>query len=242
MDAMDGSEGAQKRATVDASGLLEGIKAVILDLDGTMLDTVPDLAAASNAVRADFGLPALSLERVSRFVGKGAESLMHRSLTDALDGVLDAARLVEAMARFEHHYERENGREAKLYPGVREGIAQMKSRGLRLACVTNKPYSFSIKLLEQKGLLADMEFVLGGDSLPQRKPDPLPLLTACERFGLAPRQVLAIGDSINDALAARRAGLPVFAVPYGYNEGLGVESLDVDAIVLSLEAAARLLK
>jgi phosphoglycolate phosphatase len=220
----------------------KGIKAVILDLDGTLLDTAPDLAAAANAVRADFGLAPLSLERVASFVGKGAENLMHRALTNSLDGVLDEARLVEALQRFEHHYERENGLLAKLYPGVLEGILEMKTSGLRLACVTNKPYKFSLNLLEQKGLLADMEFVLGGDSLPKRKPDPLPMLTACERFGLRPEQVLAIGDSINDALAARRAGLPVFAVPYGYNEGLGLESLDVDAIVESLEAAARLLK
>jgi phosphoglycolate phosphatase len=217
------------------------IKAVILDLDGTLLDTAADLAAAANAVRADFGLPALSQDRVASFVGKGAESLMHRALTDSLDGVLEAARLAEAIERFEHHYERENGRQATLYPGVLEGIAELKAQGLRLACVTNKPYQFSIKLLEQKKLLADMEFVLGGDSLPKRKPDPMPLLAACERFGLAPRQVLAIGDSINDALAARRAGVPVFAVPYGYNEGQGVESLDVDAIVATLQAAARLL-
>ncbi len=221
---------------------LAGIQAIILDLDGTLLDTAPDLAAAANAVRADFGLPALTLERVASFVGKGAESLMHRALTDSLEGVVDASRLRDAMERFEYHYERENGLQAKLYAGVPEGISQMKACGLRLACVTNKPYQFSIKLLQQKGLLADMEFVLGGDSLPLRKPDPLPLLVACERFGLRPEQVLAIGDSANDALAARRAGLPVFAVPYGYNEGRGVESLDVDAIVVSLEAAARLLE
>jgi phosphoglycolate phosphatase len=221
---------------------LAGIQAIILDLDGTLLDTAPDLAAAANAVRADFGLTALTLERVASFVGKGAESLMHRALTDSLEGVIEASRMKTAMERFEHHYERENGLMAKLYPGVSEGVLQMKARGLRLACVTNKPYQFSIKLLQQKGLLADMEFVLGGDSLAKRKPDPLPLIVACERFGLRPEQVLAIGDSANDALAARRAGVPVFAVPYGYNEGRGVESLDVDAIVGSLEAAVRLLE
>ena len=99
---------------------LAGIQAIILDLDGTLLDTAPDLAAAANAVRADFGLPALSLERVASFVGKGAESLMHRALTDSLEGNVEASRLKEAMVRFEHHYERENGLQAKLYPGVSE--------------------------------------------------------------------------------------------------------------------------
>jgi phosphoglycolate phosphatase len=224
-----------------ANKSIDGIKAVILDLDGTLLDTAPDLAAAANAVRADFNLAPLSLERVASFVGKGAENLMHRSLTDSLDGLLEAPRLTKALERFEHHYERENGRQAQLYPGVREGVEKMKERGLRLACVTNKPYQFSLKLLEQNGLLSSLAFVIGGDSLPRRKPDPMPLIDACARWALTPRQVLAIGDSINDALAARRAGMPVFAVPYGYNEGLGVESLDVDAIVVSLEAALELL-
>ena len=215
------------------------IEALIIDLDGTLLDTAPDLAAAANAVRADFALSALSLERVSSFVGKGAESLMHRSLTDSLDGQVSAERLAQALGRFEHHYQSLNGVLAKLYPGVVEGLQAMQAKGLRLCCVTNKPYAFSIALLELKGLAPYFEFVIGGDTLPKRKPDPMPLIVACERFGLAASQVLAIGDSMNDALAARAAGLPVFAVPYGYNEGRGLDTLDVDAIVESLLDAAR---
>jgi phosphoglycolate phosphatase len=216
--------------------LLHGIRAVILDLDGTLLDTAPDLAAAANAVRADFDLPALTLERVASFVGKGAESLMHRSLTNSLHGRASDPQITQALERFEHHYQRENGRQAVVYPGVLEGLEAMKEKGLQLACVTNKPYAFSIELLKQKGLLGAMAFVLGGDSLPQRKPDPLPMQRACELFGLRPHEVLAVGDSLNDALSGRAAGLTVFAVPYGYNEGRGVESLDVDAIVPSLNA------
>jgi phosphoglycolate phosphatase len=217
------------------------IRGVILDLDGTLLDTAPDLAAAANAVRADFGRPALSLAQIQTYVGKGAESLMQRSLTGTLDGELEPSDLARAMVRFEHHYARENGKFAKLYPGVLIGLEAMRQQGLRLACVTNKPYAFSMDLLEHTGLLERMEFVIGGDSLPKRKPDPLPIITACERFGLARNQVLAIGDSLNDALAARAAGVTVYAVPYGYNEGRPVESLDVDAIVESLDAAAALL-
>ena len=217
------------------------IRALIIDLDGTLLDTAPDLAAAANAVRADFGLPALSLERVSSFVGKGAENLMHRSLTDKLDGEAPTEQVRQALERFEHHYEQLNGVLAKLYPGVMEGLIAMQAKGLRLCCVTNKPYAFSVSLLEQKQLLSFFEFVIGGDTLPKRKPDPLPLLEACKRFGLARSEVLAIGDSLNDAVAARAAGMPVFAVPYGYNEGRGLETLDVDAKVQSLlEAADRL--
>jgi phosphoglycolate phosphatase len=220
-----------------ACGLLRG---VILDLDGTLLDTAADLAAAANAVRADFGKPALSLAQIQTYVGKGAESLMRRCLSESLDGQISPMDLALAMDRFEHHYERENGKQAVLYPGVLDGLEAMRRQGLRLACVTNKPYAFSMNLLEQKRLLKHLEFVIGGDSLPKRKPDPLPIITACERFGLAPNQVLAIGDSLNDALAARAAGVAVYAVPYGYNEGRPVESLDVDAIVQSLDAAAAL--
>jgi phosphoglycolate phosphatase len=219
----------------------DGIRAVILDLDGTLLDTVADLAAAANAVRLDFGLAALPDERIGHYVGKGAESLMHRSVSDAQDGKLDEVSLRRAMSSFERHYTRENGRQAQLYPGVEEGIRAMKAKGLRLCCVTNKPRAFSLQLLQQKGLLGDFEFVIGGDSLPRRKPDPLPMLTACKRFGLPAAQVVAIGDSLNDALAARAAGIPVMAVPYGYNEGQGIETLDVDAIVATLVAAAALL-
>lgn len=228
-------------AALTTPALQGRIRAVILDLDGTLLDTAADLAAAANAVRGDFGLAPLPPARIATFVGKGAEKLMHRALTDDLSGVLPPDRLGPAMAAFEHHYARENGRQAQCYPGVREGMAAMKAKGLQLCCVTNKPLAFAMQLLSAKGLLEDLAFVLGGDSLPLRKPDPLPMITACQRLGLAPAQVLAIGDSHNDALAARAAGLPVFAVPYGYNEGQGIETLDADAIVATLlEAANRL--
>ncbi len=227
------SAGGARRALVDA---------VIIDLDGTLLDTVPDLAAASNAMRADFGLAPLPLERIAQFVGKGVEVLVHRALGDALDHRVDADRHARALAAFEQHYRRENGRHARPYPGVREGLEALRAGGIRLACVTNKPQAFTDPLLALTGLREFFELVVGGDALPRRKPDPLPMRFVCGRFELAPSRVLAIGDSLNDALAARAAGMPVFAVPYGYNEGRDVRELDVDAIVSSLsEAAARVL-
>ena len=214
------------------------IRAVILDLDGTLLDTAPDLVAAANAMRRDLGLEPLPFETLVTFVGKGSEVLVHRAVTGRLDGRLAPDALHAAHEHWWGHYAAGNGGAVREYPGMRRGLERMRAHGLRLACVTNKPGAFTGPLLEQTGLAGFFEFTLSGDSLPTRKPDPAPMLEACRRFGLAPAQVLAIGDSINDAQAARAAGLPVLAVPYGYNEGIDVRGLDVDAIVDSIDAAA----
>jgi phosphoglycolate phosphatase len=125
---------------------------------------------------------------------------------------------------------------------VREGLAALRALGLRLACVTNKPQAFSESLLAATGLAGFFEMIVGGDALPRRKPDPLPMLHVCGRFGLPPARMLAIGDSINDALAARAAGMPVLVVPYGYNEGRPAETIDADGVVASLAEVAALLE
>jgi len=216
-------------------------RAVIIDLDGTLLDTVADLAAAVNAMREELGRGALPEDRVRSFVGKGAEVLVHRALGEDLEARVGPDLLARGMAAFGRHYAVFNGRCARIYPGVREGLDAMRAKGLALACVTNKPQAFAEPLLERCGLRAAFAFVLGGDALERRKPDPLPMIHAARRFGVPPGLVLAIGDSLNDAQAARAAGMPVLAVPYGYNEGHDVRSLDVDAIVDSLEQAAAMI-
>lgn len=214
------------------------VRAAVIDLDGTLLDTVADLAAAANAMRLDLGRDPLPQELLATFIGKGVEILVHRSLAGHIDGRVDQESWQAGMALFAAHYQRENGRQAQLYPQVREGLAALRALGLRLACVTNKPQAFTDQLLAATGLDGEFELVLGGDALTRKKPDPLPLLHVCRRFGVAPEEVVAIGDSVNDALAARAAGMPVLAVPYGYNEGRDVATLDVDAIVATLLAAA----
>lgn len=219
----------------------QSIRAVIIDLDGTLLDTVADLAAAANAVRLDAGMPALEQQRIGQFVGQGADILMHRTMTDSADGRLEPEPFARARAAFDHHYAIENGRHAQLFPGVRSGLDRMIAHGLKLACVTNKPQMFTDPLLARHELTACFEIVLGGDALPRKKPDPLPLLHIAQTFDLTPGQCLMIGDSINDARAARSAGMPVLIVPYGYNEGHDVATLDCDGIVNSLDHAARLL-
>jgi phosphoglycolate phosphatase len=220
---------------------LTAIRAVIIDLDGTMVDTAPDFHVAINRMRAEFDLAPLEIATVIEFVGKGSENLMRRVL-----GVDYAAKDVEAqfaraMAAYQRHYLAINGQFSSVYAGVFEGLDHMREQGLRLACVTNKPISFALPLLEKTGLAPYFELVYGGDSLPKKKPDPLPMLTVCRDFSLSPEQVIAIGDSSNDAEAARAAGCRVLTVPYGYNHGQPVQAIDSDGIVDSLLVAAQLI-
>jgi phosphoglycolate phosphatase len=216
-------------------------RAVVIDLDGTLLDTAADLAAAVNRMLVDLGRPALPEATVAAYVGKGAEVLVHRALGGGLDARVDASLFARGHTAFLRHYELENGRHARPYRGVHEGLAAMRAMGLRLACVTNKPQAFADPLLERCGMREAFELILGGDALPAKKPDPLPMLHAAGVLGAEPAEVVAIGDSVNDALAARAAGMAVLAVPYGYNEGRDVATLDVDGIVDSLlDAAARI--
>lgn len=214
------------------------IRGVIIDLDGTMVDTAGDFHAALNQMLGETGLPRIEAEEVMRYVGKGSEHLVRAVLASRLGPGEVEARFPHALERYQHAYSTVNGRHVEVYAGVREGLEALRSAGLALACVTNKPHQFAVKLLEQLGLLEYFSFVFGGDSFPRKKPDPLPLLKAAEALGIVPHQMLAIGDSENDAIAARAAGIAVLTVPYGYNHGQPVQSIDSDGIVGSLLEAA----
>lgn len=218
------------------------VKAVMIDLDGTLADTIPDLAAAANRMLRELGRPALDEGMIRTFVGKGIAKLVERALAGSVDGRATGEELARALPVFERCYDEVNGRYTTIYPGVTEGLRALQEIRMPLACVTNKSTRFTIPLLEHLKLAPYFAEVVAGDTLPQRKPDPAPLLHACRKFGIAPREMLMIGDSVNDAQAARAAGCPVFCVPYGYNEGRDVRSLDVDAIVPSLIAATRLIR
>jgi phosphoglycolate phosphatase len=218
------------------------IKAAIIDLDGTMLDTMPDFHVALNGMRADLGLVPIAQETITPMVGKGSENLIRSVLACDFDAPTVDARFDEAMASYQRHYLAINGQFSVLFDGVIAGLEAMRANGLRLACVTNKPISFTTPLLALKGLACYFDVVYGGDSLAQKKPHPLPLLTVCRDFDLAPASVVAIGDSSNDAEAARAAGCPVLTVPYGYNHGRPVQEIDSDGIVDSLLSAAELIQ
>jgi phosphoglycolate phosphatase len=221
------------------------IQAAIVDLDGTMVDTLGDFTAALNGMLGDLGLPAISAKAVEPMVGKGSEHLLHSVLkyalshTNATHNATNTAALYDhAWARYQHHYLEINGQYSRVYPGVPEGLHAMQQHGWKLACLTNKPTAFALPLLRAKGLDTYFSHVFGGDAFERKKPDPLPLLKTCEALGTLPQHTLMLGDSHNDAQAARAAGCPVLLVRYGYNHGEPVEAVDCDGLLDSLAALA----
>ncbi len=212
------------------------IRAVLIDLDGTLLDTVPDLADAANAMLAELGRLTLPVDAIRDFVGKGIPNLVGRCL--GYPGESDAPDARDALAVFKRHYATVNGRRTRIYPGVVAGLQAMRRSGLKTACVTNKAAAFTQQLLAATGLADLLDMTVSGDTLPEKKPHPLPFLHICAAFGIAPAEALVIGDSRNDVAGARAAGCRVFCVPYGYSEGEDVRDLGADAIVGTLEEAA----
>lgn len=208
------------------------IEAAIVDLDGTLVDTLGDFVAVLASTLDELGLPLVPRAFVERTVGKGSEHLIRSVLREV---GAHASLYERAWTLYQRHYLVINGAHADVYPGAREGLQRLHAAGWRLACVTNKPLAFARPLLEKKGLLPLLAHVFGGDSFARRKPDPLPLLGACQALGSAPQRTLVIGDSANDALAARAAGCPVVLVRYGYNHGEPVEHVDADALVNRLD-------
>jgi phosphoglycolate phosphatase len=210
-----------------------GLQAAIIDLDGTLIDTVGDFEAALGAMLRDLHLPAINRDFIQHTVGKGTEHLIRCTLAHVQ---ADAQQFEPAFALYMQHYLNINGQYASVYPGVHEGLKKMKERGLRLACVTNKPTALAEPLLDSKGLRGCFEFVFGGDAFPHKKPHPQPLLKTCAALGSAPAQTLMVGDSSNDAQAARAAGCPSVLMSYGYNHGQPVHGLDVDGVYDRLDA------
>lgn len=213
--------------------------AAIIDLDGTLIDTVGDFEVALAAALADLGWPAVNADFISRTVGKGSEHLVSRSLAEV---GAPAALFEPVMARYQHHYEQVNGQHARVYGGVPEGLKALAAAGLRLVCVTNKPTAFARPLLVRTGLAGFFEFVFGGDSFEHKKPHPMPLLKSCEALSTRPARTLMVGDSSNDAAAARAAGCRVVLVNYGYNHGEPVAAARPDAIVSRLDELPALLQ
>jgi phosphoglycolate phosphatase len=207
------------------------VEAAIVDLDGTLVDTLGDFDAALNAALRELGLPAIGRAAIESMVGRGSEHLIRSVLAH----VGAPARLYDgAWEAYQRHYLAVNGKYSSAYDGALGGIAALRERGFRLACLTNKPGEFARSLLAAKGLARYFDAVFGGDAFEQKKPDPLPLLRTCEALGSAPARTLMIGDSSNDARAARAAGCPVVLVTYGYNHGEPVRTVDADAFVDSI--------
>ena len=217
-------------------------QAVMIDLDGTLVDTIGDFEVALNRALADLHIPTANRALIERSIGKGSEHLIRTVLKHqlALPEVAGSVREVEQLftpvwERYEKHYLNINGEFSKVFSGVVEGLEQLRRMGLPLACLTNKPLSFTTPLLKDKGLSAYFELVFGGDSFERKKPDPLPLLKTCEALRSSPARTLMVGDSSNDAQAADAAGCPLVLMTYGYNHGEPVQNIPALAWLDSLD-------
>lgn len=215
------------------------VDAVLFDLDGTLLDTVNDLGEAANRMLADMVRPQRSIEEVHSYVGKGIPNLVRRCMTDGCEAT--EAEIDAAIARFKIHYAEVNGSRSRVYPGVVDALQALADKGLRLACVTNKAEAFTLPLIERMGIASYFSAVVSGDTLAVKKPDPAVLHHACALLGTTSDRALMIGDSANDADAARGAGMPVLLVTYGYSEGVPVDTIECDGLISSaLESLDRI--
>ena len=222
-----------------SSDLTNSFRGVILDLDGTLIESAGEIAAAMDRTIEELGLPPLGQTRVEALIGRGVRVLVERALREVEGGAqVDVDATVE---RFEAHYAQTVGTGARLFDGVMPGLRRLAQAGIPMSVVTNKPRFFTEMLLERVEVAGLINAVVAGDDGIQRKPAPDMLLAACERMGTEPARSLMLGDSDNDVIAARAAGCPVWCVPYGYNEGRGPEALACDRLVQTIDEAARLI-
>ncbi len=207
---------------------------VLIDLDGTLIDSVPDLAFCVDETLRHIGREPAGETRVRQWVGNGVERLVKRALTGTLDGEPEPDAFARAYPEFLRLYADNTSKRSRLYPGVREGLDRLKAAGFPLGCVTNKAARFTEPLLRDLGVYDDFALVVSGDTLPRSKPDPLPLLHAARFFGVAPGDALMVGDSVSDVKAARAAGFRIVCMSYGYNHGEDIRTYDPDAVIDSL--------
>jgi phosphoglycolate phosphatase len=224
------------------SDVLKKPKLILIDVDGTLVDSVPDLAYCVNAMMRELDMPEHSDESIRDWVGNGVERLTRRALIGQLDGEPDDQLFRKAYPIFLDLYAENTSKRSYLYPGVREGLDKLRAAAYVLASVTNKATQFTVPLLKDLGIYDDFAIVVAGDTLEKKKPDPAPLLFAAERMGVVPEECLMVGDSINDVTAARAAGFQVVCMPYGYNHGNDIRDAKPDAVIDSLAHLDTLLK
>lgn len=205
----------------------------MFDLDGTLLNTAPEIANAANAMLTEMGLPTLPYAQIKSYIGEGAQMLIQRCLTGALNGMPEPAFLEKAQPVFFAHYAN-NVTDSLPFDGVQAGLEVLKQRNLKLACVTNKPEKFTRPLLEASGLAEFFEIVVSGDTLAKKKPDPIQLHHICAEFNVMEMEAMLVGDSATDIAAAQAAGCFIVTVPYGYNQGQPIDESQVDAMIRDL--------
>jgi phosphoglycolate phosphatase len=221
--------------------MLQRPEMVLIDVDGTLVDSVPDLAYCVDEMMRRIGRPTHGEAAVRNWVGNGVERLVRRALVGQLDGEPDEDAFAQAYPVFLELYAANTAARSCLYPGVREGLDYLKAEGYRLGCVTNKAARFTEPLLEALGIRGDFEIVISGDTLPVKKPDPEPLLHAARFFGVDPARALMIGDSKSDVAAARAAGFRIVCMSYGYNHGEDIRAYAPDAVIDSMAELPALL-
>ena len=208
---------------------------VLIDVDGTLVDSVPDLAYCVDEMLKQLAMPVRGEERVRQWVGNGVERLVRRALINQLDGEPDEALFQKALPIFEALYRDNTSKRSCLYPGVKAALDFLKTTDVRLGCVTNKAAQFTLPLLKDLGISDYFELVVCGDTLPKKKPDPMPLLHAAEKLGAKPAQSLMLGDSQSNVKAARAAGFNIICMSYGYNHGEDIRNYKPDAVVDSMD-------
>ena len=204
---------------------------ILIDLDGTLVDSVPDLAMSVDKTMDDIGRPRHSEAKVRNWVGNGVERLVKRSLTEDLWAEPDADLYEKTYPLFYRHYTDSNGKYSRLFPGVKDGLEYLKAQGFKLGCVTNKAESFTLPLLDTLGVLNYFGVVVSGDTLPHKKPRPEPLWHAADHFKVKPENAMMLGDSMHDVEAARNAGFQIICVTYGYNHGHDIREAKPDAVI-----------
>jgi phosphoglycolate phosphatase len=207
---------------------------ILIDVDGTLVDSVPDLAYCVDELMKQLGMPVHGEARVRNWVGNGVERLCRRALIGQLDGEPDDALFERAYPIFLALYAENTSKRSCLYPGVKEGLDYLQAAGYRLGCVTNKAAQFTHPLLKDLGIFDRFDIVISGDTLAQKKPDPMPLLHGAEFFGVKPEHALMLGDSVSDVKAARAAGFQIICMSYGYNHGVDIRESNPDAVIDSM--------
>ena len=214
--------------------MLKKPEMILIDVDGTLVDSVPDLAYCVDEMMRALDMPVHGEAKVRNWVGNGVERLVRRALVGQLEGEPDEALFQRAYPLFLELYADNTSKRSTLYPGVAEGVAWLQAQGYRLGCVTNKAARFTLPLLRDLGVHDQFEIIISGDTLPQKKPDPAPLLHAARFFGVEPEQALMIGDSVSDVKAARAAGFQIVCMSYGYNHGADIRDFHPDAVIDSM--------
>jgi phosphoglycolate phosphatase len=214
---------------------------ILIDVDGTLVDSVPDLTWCVDEMLKQLGMPVHGEAKVREWVGNGVERLVRRALIGQLEGEPDEELFHKAYPVFLELYAENTSKRSQLYPGVLEGLAFLKAEGYQIGCVTNKAARFTEPLLKDLGIDNYFSIVISGDTLPEKKPDPMPLLHAANYFGTAPQDALMIGDSISDVKAARAAGFQIACMTYGYNHGVDIREANPDAVMDSMAELPTLL-